>query len=329
MAVAVVVTAALGPTVSNLAQRVGIPRAVVWWGLLVAGGLALEGLVRTVGSSRAASLGGLWPAGALERVGGFGVIAVLRERASIVDLLVKDPQTAEALELRIATSDRAARRLERERRVLERLAGLPGMPRVRRELRVEDRPSLLLETSPAGPLASLAGRLPPADLVPLARRVTSLVRGLHGRGVVHRVLDIDRVGIDAHGRLSLRDFTHAGRPGSTRPVPSAVVSLRAPEQLGPASPVGMEEDLFGLGRVLFALVTGRPAGDCASLGRLDAGEARRRLRAALAEEGERTRSELTALTLELLHPDPAERPNDVERRLARILARREGEVRGV
>ena len=56
------------------------------------------------------------------------------------------------------------------------------MPRVRRELRVEDRPSLLLETSPAGPLASLAGRLPPADLVPLARRVTSLVRGLHGRG---------------------------------------------------------------------------------------------------------------------------------------------------
>jgi WD40 repeat protein/tetratricopeptide (TPR) repeat protein len=126
-----------------------------------------------------------------------------------------------------------------------------------------------------------AGPLPPREAAELVRKVTEAIAYAHQRGVIHRDLKPSNILLDRDGQPRVTDFGLAKRlpseaalegPGSTA-APGADESLgltftgqvlgtpsyMPPEQaIGKASEVGPLADVYALGAVLYAALTGRP-----------------------------------------------------------------------
>jgi tRNA A-37 threonylcarbamoyl transferase component Bud32 len=109
-----------------------------------------------------------------------------------------------------------------------------------------------------------AGPLLPRDAAALVRPVAEAVQFAHDRGVIHRDLKPSNVLIDAAGRPKVADFGLAKRvqKGDGPTATGDVVGTPAympPEQAGgnPAL-VGPLADVYSLGAVLYACLTGRP-----------------------------------------------------------------------
>ena len=105
------------------------------------------------------------------------------------------------------------RQLQRERRALRRLAGLPGIPV---DLGGVPPCGLLLEPM-AGEAITRWRRRTQEEIVPMVERFSRLVDGMHARGVAH--LDLrkrDNVLVAADGTLSIIDFNASVcfKPGS-------------------------------------------------------------------------------------------------------------------
>jgi eukaryotic-like serine/threonine-protein kinase len=109
-----------------------------------------------------------------------------------------------------------------------------------------------------------SGPLPPRRSAELARQVAEAVDYAHGRGILHRDLKPGNILIDEQGRPRVTDFGLAKRveddSGLTRS--GAVMgtpSYMPPEQAeGRNAEVGIAADVYGLGATLYALMTGRP-----------------------------------------------------------------------
>jgi WD40 repeat protein/tRNA A-37 threonylcarbamoyl transferase component Bud32 len=126
-------------------------------------------------------------------------------------------------------------------------------------------PYFTLEYVPGG---SLADKVREAPLAPgvAARIVEQMAEGMayaHQRGVIHRDLKPDNVLLDSDGTPKITDFGLAKRisePGMTHS--GAVMgtpSYMAPEQAaGNTRAIGPLTDVYGIGAVLYRLVTGRP-----------------------------------------------------------------------
>ena len=166
----------------------------------------------------------------------------------------------------------AARRLRRERSMLERLAGVPGvvrlladqvMPRgvgTSRTMVVADAGTVSLAT------ARSTGPLDLPDLLTIAIQLAGTIAAVHRRGVVHRDVTPTNVMWSAQARqVTLIDFDLATtaaeeRPGFTHTNDIAgTLAYIAPEQTGRTGrSVDYRADLYGLGATLYELATGAP-----------------------------------------------------------------------
>ncbi|HEV3417431.1 MAG TPA: protein kinase, partial [Pirellulales bacterium] len=113
--------------------------------------------------------------------------------------------------------------------------------------------------------AALAkGPLPPHDAAALVQRLCEAVQYAHQRGVIHRDLKPANVLIDSARRPHITDFglaKHAGADSGLTATGQVLgtPSYMPPEQAaGEVSAIGPAADIYSLGAVLYAALTGRP-----------------------------------------------------------------------
>jgi serine/threonine-protein kinase len=103
----------------------------------------------------------------------------------------------------------------------------------------------------------------PADAVRLLAAVARAVAYLHSQGLIHRDLKPSNILVDSAGRPFLTDFGLARflERESSLTQTGAIVgtpSYMAPEQAAGGKEVGPRSDVYGLGAILYELLTGRP-----------------------------------------------------------------------
>jgi tetratricopeptide (TPR) repeat protein len=171
----------------------------------------------------------------------------------------------------------------------------PGIVRALDAGRDGDDEFLVMEAVTGGTLAALRGGPWRAIAVAVAQ-VAEALQFAHAVGVVHRDLKAANVLLDARGRARVADFAVAS-PGSP--------SNRSPAQLAGAPPA-IADDLYGLGTLLFDLLSGAPPFHPDITPERVATELPPRL--AVDGSGAPLPNELTQLVAALLSKDPARRP---------------------
>jgi serine/threonine protein kinase len=158
------------------------------------------------------------------------------------------------------------------------------------------------------------GALDPDRAARIATRVADALAAAHAAGIVHRDVKPGNVMVAADGSVKVLDFGIARAMDSTTLTQtSSVVGTAAymsPEQaLG--KPADERSDIYALGCVLYALLTGHPpfAGEgAAAILNQHANVAPRSLRA----ENNRVSPALDALVMQMLAKSPDERPQSAE-----------------
>ncbi|EXG82986.1 diguanylate cyclase [Cryptosporangium arvum] len=150
----------------------------------------------------------------------------------------------------------AARRLDTERAVLERLVGVPGVAQL------AGHTSGYLELHDDG--GEALGGVDVPTLLRLAPRLADAVARMHARGVTHKDLNPANI-VLAGDRPTLIDFDLATTFAEERPAFTAEREITgslpylAPEQSGrTGNPIDQRTDLYALGATLYELATGEP-----------------------------------------------------------------------
>jgi hypothetical protein len=104
------------------------------------------------------------------------------------------------------------------------------------------------------------GALPPAEALALGEQVCAALRAAHDGGFIHRDIKPQNVLLDGEGRAKLTDFGIVQALREARMTTSGAVlgtaDYIAPEQAR-GEPLTQASDLYGLGVVLYELLTGR------------------------------------------------------------------------
>ncbi len=161
-------------------------------------------------------------------------------------------------------------------------------------------------------------RLDWRDAVRIAAQVADALEYAHQQGVIHRDLKPDNVIVEGgdldKGRVCILDLGLARVEGacgmslSERGFAMGTVSYSAPEQLR-GEPVDRRADVFGLGAVLYRLVTGSTPYPGAEFHDVVMSQQKRLLRHPRLAHRDRTRPiSLDALVMRCLSHDPAARP---------------------
>jgi serine/threonine-protein kinase len=129
---------------------------------------------------------------------------------------------------------------------------------------LDGRPYLVMELVGGGSLARKAAHTPqpPREAARLVEQLARALEHAHARGVIHRDLKPDNILLAEDGTPKVADFGLAKQLGSARTVTGAILgtpSYMAPEQAeGDPHAVGVPADVYGLGAILYELLTGRP-----------------------------------------------------------------------
>ncbi|MFM7504440.1 MAG: serine/threonine-protein kinase [Candidatus Limnocylindrus sp.] len=170
-----------------------------------------------------------------------------------------------------------------------------------------DAPAIIMEFVDGEDLASMlrrVGPLVPRRAAAIAAQVARGLAAAHQRGIIHRDVSSRNILIGREGRAQIADFgiAHAiledGLPTGTKgsATPAGTAHYVAPE-VAAGAPATSSSDLYGLGVVLFELLTGRRP---ALRGADDAVPSPRMLRPEIPEE-------LGSITVKLLAVNPAKR----------------------
>ncbi|MEU7907429.1 AAA family ATPase [Actinoplanes sp. NPDC049118] len=165
------------------------------------------------------------------------------------------PSDGPAVVRKHATGAGAIRRIEHERAVLEKLAGLPGVPRLAAH---QARRTLVMQDEGGAPPP--AGPMPLPDLVRTAHALATTIAAVHRAGVLHRDITPANVVLRPDAPPLLIDFDLAltGAP-ETDEGPVGTLGFLAPEQTGRTGlSTDRRADLYGLGATLYTLATGTP-----------------------------------------------------------------------
>jgi tetratricopeptide (TPR) repeat protein/predicted Ser/Thr protein kinase len=217
----------------------------------------------------------------VQQVGRYRIEGELARGGAGVVYRARDPESGEPVAIKLLlggqrTDERARKRFLREAQALAKLDH-PHVVRVRDVGAEGERPYLVMDYAPGDSLAALLeqrGPLEPERAAELARQLARGVEHAHARGVLHRDLKPDNVLLSANGQARLTDF------GLVRELVPSLSSTRLsqtgqlmgtpgywpPEQaLGELDAVGPRSDVYGLGAVLYALLTGVPPHESGSL----------------------------------------------------------------
>jgi WD40 repeat protein len=217
----------------------------------------------------------------------------------------------------LVRDERFRRRFDREARAGAALSH-PNVVAVHGLEEVGGRLVLALELLPGGSLADRLKRQGRLDWRAAAAIAAAVARGLeaiHAAGIVHRDLKPENVLFDAKGRPKIADFGLAGKvEGSVLGASRGSLTqtgevLGTPEYLSPEQADGSEADaradLYSLGALLYALMTGAPPfrGSQLALLKQHLMDRPRPLRELVPE----VPAALDALVARLLEKDPAQR----------------------
>lgn len=105
--------------------------------------------------------------------------------------------------------------------------------------------------------------LPPKEAARHVADVAAAIHHAHGRGVLHRDLKPSNVIVDVQGKVHVTDFGLAKRVDVDRDLTTTGEVLGTPcymppEQAAGSKDVSVRSDVYSLGAILYALVTGRP-----------------------------------------------------------------------
>jgi eukaryotic-like serine/threonine-protein kinase len=113
-----------------------------------------------------------------------------------------------------------------------------------------------------------AGAVNPSEAIDWISQACTAIQHVHGRGVVHCDLKPSNLLLGTDGRIRVTDFGFARSQFSANRGVAGTASFMAPEQVSDVwGPIGPRTDVYGLGAVLYWLLTGhapfegRRAGD--------------------------------------------------------------------
>lgn len=225
--------------------------------------------------------------------------------------------------------ERNRRRFMREMSAASMISGHPhAVSLIDSGVLADGRPYLVMERCDGGSLVDLVerGPLPPADAVSVIESVSSALGAAHAAGVLHRDVKPGNILLDAYGLPRLSDFGISAivREGSA---PSVTLESLTPDFAPPeafmARPPSPAGDVWSMGAVLLALVTGRgprqgPDGRTPSLH-----EIVQRLADPVPVDDPRVPPPLRRLIERAMHPDPLRRFRDGTELTAALAAVRE------
>jgi serine/threonine-protein kinase len=236
--------------------------------------------------------------------GAMGVVHLAEDR------LLGRPLAVKELSAELGGGAEFVERFVREARALARLSH-PGIVQVYDLVDHGGRLYLCMEFFDGVELAEILRREGALDVpraARIGRRIALALDYAHGRGVVHRDLKPANVLIGANDEVKVADFGLARLADSTATRAGAVFGSPAymsPEQAA-GEPVDARADLYGLGALLFEIVSGGPpfSGDVATVIAAQI----HRPAPPLRLPGGADAGPIAALVAQLLEKDPGRRP---------------------
>ncbi len=196
-----------------------------------------------------------------ERIARGGSADVWRGRDEELDR----PVAVKLLHPHLVPDERARLRLAAEGRLAASLEH-PAIVKTYDVLAEGETPALIMELIEGESLnVRLArdGALPPRAAVAIGAEVAEALAEAHYHGIIHRDVKPSNILLDRDGHAHLADFgiAHSLEQDAERLTQTGMVvgtpAYIAPEQLA-GTEVGPRTDIFGLGSVLFEMLTGQP-----------------------------------------------------------------------